>query len=168
MSQNEILHVKDVLRHFAPTEEEEQKTLFRILWELQFIWPHLDAVIHIPNSGAGPSRGMAGRMKAMGAKPGVPDIFYPVARGGYHGLWIELKSLRKNARISKVQAAWLKRMLQEGYQAMVCYGHMKALEAIIRYDTGAKIKADMLIRLPVYCSIHGHDFADKLIVKYKV
>lgn len=163
MSPTEILHVKDVLKKYAPTEEEEQRTLFRIIRELTFIWPHLDAIIHIPNSGAGPSRGMAGRMKAMGAKAGVSDIFYPTARDGYHGLWIELKSLRKGARVTKEQAAWLKRMNQEGYKALVCHGHIQALEAIVEYDTGAKVKGDMIVRLPTYCSIYGHAFADKIL-----
>lgn len=163
MNQPKILHVKDILQKYAPTEEEEQRTLFLIIDELKFIWPDFEVVIHIPNSGAGPSRGMAGRMKAIGTKPGVSDIFYPVARDKYHGLWIELKSLRKGTNVTKTQAAWLKQMKQRGYQALVCYGHLQALEALVYYETGSKIRGDMIVRLPTYCSIYGKAFADKMI-----
>ena len=30
-------------------------------------------------------------LKRQGVKAGVPDLHLPVARGGYHGLYIELK-----------------------------------------------------------------------------
>lgn len=159
----EIIRSKNLLSKCAPTEEEEQKLLFRIIGKLLRIWPHLDTIFHIPNSGAGASRGQAGKMKAMGAKAGVSDIFYPAARDGYHGLWLELKSLRKNASLSEKQNEWLKRMKKEGFKTYICHGHKAALEAIVYYDTGAKIKGDMIIRLPTYCSIYGDAFADRMI-----
>ena len=52
------------------------------------------ALLHaIPN---GDWRGprVAQRLKAEGVKPGIPDLFLPVPRGGYHGLYIELKNGR--------------------------------------------------------------------------
>src|SRR5262245_64718583 len=44
----------------------------------------------IPNGGA---RDVitAGRLKAEGVRAGVPDVCLPVARAGYHGLFLEVK-----------------------------------------------------------------------------
>lgn len=63
-----------------PTEAEEQATLFSWAAMKRGKYPELDLLFHIPNGG---SRGKAeaARFKAEGVKPGVPDLFLPVARG---------------------------------------------------------------------------------------
>ena len=43
-------------------------------------------------------------MKRQGVKAGVPDICLPVARNGYHGLYIELKAGKNKA--TKNQEKW--------------------------------------------------------------
>jgi hypothetical protein len=35
--------------------------------------------------------GTGKKLKAQGVIPGIPDLFLPVARSGFHGLYIELK-----------------------------------------------------------------------------
>jgi len=150
------------MRSLQRSEEQDQKMLFEQLGLLQTIWPKLALAFHIPNSGAGPLRGMAGRMRGMGVKAGVPDIFYPVARQGYHGFWIELKSLKPGARVSPEQTAWLNCLVAEGYRALVCRGYQQALEQIVSYETGLIYSAVEIVRLPVICAVYGRKHIDTL------
>ena len=65
------------------------------------------------------------------AKSGVPDLFLPVARGRYHGLFIEMKA--QKGRLSENQANWLKDLRLQGYAAAVCYGAREAIDIITKY-----------------------------------
>lgn len=91
---------------------------------------------HIPNGG---KRGKAEaiRFKAEGVKSGVPDICLPVARLGYHGLYIELKR-RKGGKVSEEQNEWIGALNGQGYAAVVCRGWESAKEFIMAYLTGTK------------------------------
>jgi hypothetical protein len=76
--------------------------------------PALALVFAVPNGASASSQTAAAKRKAEGQKPGVPDIHCPVARGGYHGLWIELK--RPGGTTSPAQAHWLAQLAIEGYR----------------------------------------------------
>ncbi len=71
-------------------------------------------------------------MKAEGMRSGVPDLFLPVARKGYHGMFIELKR-RRGGVVSKDQQQWLDDLREQGYHAIVCRGFDEAKEEIIKY-----------------------------------
>ena len=118
-----------------PTEDEEQIWLFS--WaELNLgRFPELRLMHHIPNGGKR-SKSEAARFKAMGVKPGVSDIFLPVARGIYHGLYIELKA--KDGRLSKDQAEFLHDVKEMGYFGCVAYGGEEAARIIESYMKGAE------------------------------
>lgn len=73
----------------------------------------------IPNGG-GRSKREAGRLKAEGVTAGVSDIFCSVAHGGWHGLYIEMKSLTGYA--SREQGAWITESIELGYEAATCRG----------------------------------------------
>ena len=77
----------------------------------------------------------AGRLRAEGVKAGVPDLCLPVARGQYHGLYIELKRQR-GGRTSDHQSEWLDALSAQGYKAALCYGWEQAAGTIIEYLTG--------------------------------
>lgn len=64
----------------------------------------------------------------MGMISGVSDIFMP--RGNLHhkGLWIELKTAK--GKISPVQGIFMKKMIDEGYLACVCYSTDEAIKLI--------------------------------------
>ena len=86
---------------------------------------------HVPNGGSR-KKSEAGRFKAEGVKAGVPDLCLPVARGGYHGLYIELKRL-KHSKTSEDQKAWIEKLNEQGYCAVVCKGWEAAAKVITEY-----------------------------------
>lgn len=123
-------------KRLLPREGEEQARLFHWAQMASGKYPELRLMFHIPNGG---SRGKAeaGRFKAEGVKAGVPDIFLPVARGDFHGLFIELKR-REGGRVSKEQRQWLNNLWKQGYMAMVCKGWDEARVVIEEYLRGDK------------------------------
>ena len=72
------------------SEAREQSALFGWLEWYGNICPEVKLAYHIPNGG---SRNVieARNLKLQGVKAGVPDICLPVPRGGYHGMYIEMK-----------------------------------------------------------------------------
>jgi len=112
------------------SESQEQSLLFKWASYNFGAMPELRWMYHVPNGGA---RDIitASRLKAEGVKSGVPDICLPVARQGYHGLYIELK-IKKN-KPSDNQKAWLEALSEQGYKTAVCYGWQEATEVITRY-----------------------------------
>lgn len=110
-----------------PTEHQEQVMLFR--WAEWALHPNL--LYAIPNGGKRDIR-TAAMLKAEGVKPGVPDIFLPIACGGKHGLYIELKR-RKGGTVSKAQEAWIRALTAQGYVCSVCHGWEEARAEILRY-----------------------------------
>lgn len=93
-------------------------------------YPALNLLFHIPNGGSRDRR-EAFHLKQQGVKAGVPDLFLPVARGGFHGLFIELKV--KGNRPSEEQKKWIADLNAEGYRAVVCYGFDEARATIEGY-----------------------------------
>ena len=112
------------------TESEEQQALFEwAAWNASK-YPGLNLMFHIPNGG-GRSKAEAGRFKAEGVKSGIPDICLPVARGRWHGLYIEMK--RIGGKLTAEQCTILDQLNQQGYFAVVCYGFDMARAAIEKY-----------------------------------
>lgn len=85
---------------------------------------------HIPNGGKRDKR-TAVALKRQGVKAGVPDICLPVARNGYHGLYIELKAGKNKA--TKNQEKWQVFLNDQGYYAVICYGWREAAKVIEEY-----------------------------------
>lgn len=123
-------------RPAVPTESDEQIALFRWAAYETGVHPELGMMYHIPNERKCSAQ-QGARMKAEGRKSGVPDICLPVARGGYHGLYIELKRT-KGGRVSDEQKGWLKALQRCGYRAEVCLGWDAARTVIMDYLGGAK------------------------------
>lgn len=113
------------------TESQEQQLLFEWAALSAGQWPELALMYHIPNGG-NRSKSEAGRFKAEGVKSGVPDICLPVARGGYHGLYIELKRVN-GGRVSPAQQGWISALRDQGYCACVCKGWDDAAHVIKKY-----------------------------------
>ena len=92
-------------------------------------------IFAIPNGGSRDRR-EAANLKMQGVKAGVPDLCIPVARGKYHGLFIEMK-YGKN-KTTALQEEWLELLNKIGYCAAVCHGFDKAKTVIDWYMGGAK------------------------------
>ena len=108
-------------------EHHEQMALFQ--W--MSYKPELKIAFAIPNA-AKRSLRLAAYMKAEGLKPGVPDIFIPIARQNYHGLFIEMKAV-KRGRLSDYQREYHYRLHENGFKVAVCYGFDEAKKEIEEY-----------------------------------
>ena len=112
------------------SEAQEQAALFDSLEYLKLQYPELSLAHHIPNGGSR-NKAEAARLKRQGVKAGVPDICIPVPRGGYHGMYIEMKYGRNKPR--ETQKIWLERLNAQGYYTVVCYSAGEAIDKILAY-----------------------------------
>ena len=85
--------------------------------------------------------GILNKMQKAGMKKGKPDIHLPIARGGYIGLWIELKR-RGGPGPSDDQIRWLIRLGQAGHLAVCCKGSDAAIRVILQYVSGKLQKGE--------------------------
>lgn len=118
---------------WQPSEEQEQMAVieWRDLMVNQF--PELRLLIHIGN-GEWRHPATAAKLKRMGVKAGVSDLFLPVARGGWHGLWVEMKR-KKGGTLSLAQKDWIEDMTEQHYMAVRADGAEEACDVIYRYLT---------------------------------
>lgn len=118
----------------TPSEDVEQAQLFTWAAYASGKYPELTLMHHIPNGGKR-GKAEAARFKAQGVKAGVPDIFLPCARGGCHGLYIELKRI-KGGRVSAAQEEFIAALRLQGYRVEVCFGMEQAQKVIVEYLEG--------------------------------
>lgn len=72
------------------------------------------------------------KAKATGYVAGFPDLQITEARGGYYGLFIELK-LDKRCYPSKAQIDWLEDLNERGYKAICTKGFEDTIKEIDNY-----------------------------------
>ena len=111
-------------------EDAAQAEVIRWARMRQATAPELELLYHIPNGG---SRGLleAVRLKRQGVKPGIPDLHLPIARGGYIGLWIEMKTA--TGRLSEDQRRIIAMLRAEGNRVEVCRSAADAVEVLEDY-----------------------------------
>ncbi len=121
---------------WQPSEDEEQTAVMEwtVLMEKQL--PELRLLFHVANGGER-HPAVASKLKRMGVKKGVPDLFLPVPRGGFHGLWVEMKR-KKGGRVSDEQKAWIEDLEGQMYRCVVAHGCEEACDAIFKYLTEAE------------------------------
>lgn len=112
------------------TEHDHQTRLFAWAENRARLYPDLGLLFAIPNGGKRDIK-TALKMREEGLKPGVPDVCLPVARQGWHGLFIEMKV--KGNKPTAYQMEWLDKLQKQGYLALVCYGVQEAQDAIKDY-----------------------------------
>jgi hypothetical protein len=116
------------------SEHQEQVTLFQWAATQLVPYPELEYLHAVPNGGQR-HKAVAGKLKAEGVKPGVPDIFLDVARNGYFGLRLELKR-RFDGYPTPAQRVWGAQLERQGYQCVVCRGWEHARDVILEYLRG--------------------------------
>lgn len=117
-----------------PTEADEQMAVFEWAQWNMTKYPELALMFHIPNESNVPVQYRV-KLKKMGLKSGVPDICLPVARGGYHALYIEMKRTKRSAT-SEQQKWTIAKLNAVGNIAIICKGAEQAIENIIEYLKG--------------------------------
>lgn len=118
-----------VLMALAAAAKRNNERIERAAYHMDCM-PELEYMHHIPNGGKRDKR-TAVALKRQGVKAGVPDICLPVARNGYHGLYIELKAGKNKA--TKNQEKWQVFLNDQGYYAVICYGWREAAKVIEEY-----------------------------------
>lgn len=108
-------------------EEIEQINLISWTSTKPDLWAY---VIHIANQRQ--CTQIQGRkLKRMGVKKGVPDLFIAIPRNGCHGLWIELKA--GSNRTTTEQNEFIDLLNKQGYKAVIAYGYKEARQVIEEY-----------------------------------
>lgn len=123
----------------VPLEDAEQRIIFQWAAMETAARPELGLLYAIPNGGKRAIK-TAVALKKQGVKRGVPDMCLPVPRGGFNGLYIELKRV-KGGTVSDEQGAWINALNAQGYRAVVCCGAQEAIKTIREY-MGAKDERD--------------------------
>ena len=118
------------------TESSHQIAIFHWAAMSEKKYPELK-LLHASANGGKRNAATAARMKREGVKAGIPDIFLPVARGGFSGLYIELKRPKLGnspaGRPTKKQLEWIDDLANEGFMTMVCIGADSAVQTIRDY-----------------------------------
>ena len=112
------------------SEHQEQSALFEWAGYYKKIVPELELLFAIPNGGLR-HPAVARKLQKEGVQAGVPDTFLPVARGGRHGLYIEMKSA--TGKVSACQQLWHKLLAQQGYKVVVCWSWTEARDVLLAY-----------------------------------
>jgi hypothetical protein len=118
----------------VPTEYDEQSALIEWADLASKRYPELKW-LHASNNGVRVTPGTAVKMKKAGMKAGIPDLCLPVARGGFHGLWVEMKRVR-GSRVDPDQEACHTFLRDAGYHVAVCKGWEAAKATILDYLKG--------------------------------
>ena len=78
-----------------------------------------------------PFQSQRNRARKTGYVKGFPDLFIYEARNGYHGLALEIKTIK--GRATKEQKEWIEALNERGYKAEVVKGLPAILDLIDRY-----------------------------------
>lgn len=112
------------------SESQEQQALIQWSQYARQEYKELELLYHVPNGGRRDKR-EALSFKRQGVKAGVPDLVLPVGRGGYLGLYVELK-VGKNKTTAN-QNIWIENLRNQNYRVQVCYGWLEAKKVIEDY-----------------------------------
>lgn len=110
------------------SEHHEQAAFFA--WAELQKFDGIELMHAVPNGGAR-HPAVAGKLKAEGVKPGVPDVLWPLARGGFIGLAIEFKHGDGNP--TKEQRERITRLQKEGWCVAVCWDWQAAARMVRGY-----------------------------------
>lgn len=94
------------------------------------------------NNGIRVTIGVAVKMKKAGMKKGVPDLFLPIPRQGYHGFFIEMK-VGKNIT-SDEQCEWLAVLQECGYRCSIYRSWRDAAAAILSYLDLSHLREELI------------------------
>lgn len=97
---------------------------------IRSIFPAARNIFAVPNGGVR-SIATARRLKGEGVLAGVPDLFLPVAKGEYHGLFLEVKT--ETGRLSPSQTEICEYLRGEGYRVEIVRSVAEGIELVSTY-----------------------------------
>lgn len=108
------------------SEHEFQQAVVEEAELLAMEYPAAGLLYAVPNG-----QYRQGQRKEAGMRRGVPDLCLPVARHGYHGLYIELKVAK--GRLSEAQEGWLVALTEQGYLCRVIVEDLSKARELLRW-----------------------------------
>lgn len=119
------------IKEKRPAKKQESKMQQACVLWFDYQHSHISKLLWaIPNGGKR-NKAEAAIMKGEGVRAGVPDLFLGVARGVFHGLFIEMKEPGKEQ--SDVQKEYFIRLRGQGYACEVCYSKEQFMEIVNTY-----------------------------------
>lgn len=112
--------------NYRMTEHQEQVAFVQWCDRKQIIY------FAVPNGGFR-HPATAVMLRAEGVKAGVPDLFFPHARGGFHGLFVEMKRPYPRGALSAMQQEWIDKLKKQGYAVEVAWGMDEAIRIVEDY-----------------------------------
>ena len=130
LAKQEMIKPSRTKKRNAQPEAAEQEKVIKWARDNEKNYPFL-WMLHSSLNGVKLSKTQAGKAKASGMLSGVPDLFLPVPRGSFFGLYIEMKS--EKGRLTENQQWFLSNAESLGYKTAVCYSAKEAIDAIEAY-----------------------------------
>lgn len=103
-----------------PSERHFQAAVIAECDRRAVLEPEYGLVCHIPNENS---------HKQPGVRAGIPDLFMACARGGYHGLYCELKI--GGNKPSRAQLDMIHRLRMQGYRCEIIWDDLDAVMSVI-------------------------------------
>lgn len=115
------------------SEHDEQAALIDWAKLNESLYPGLELLYANPLGGKRAYK-TAKALKREGVKAGIPDLTLPVARGDYHGAYLEMKYGRNTP--TERQVWWLEALKAQGFFTAICWSFEEARDVIIAYLEG--------------------------------
>jgi len=104
----------------------EQNICIAFMQRLQQYHPEIfDLIYHIKNESS------TAHVSGIGIKKGIPDYFLAMPKGGYHGLYLEMK--KPKGTLTKDQVKVIPKLREQGYKVEICYSWLEAVNACVVY-----------------------------------
>lgn len=123
----------------VPLESDLQKQLIEWAGFVKYKNNYLDSYIHHSPNGGYRELFEAIKFRLMGVRAGYPDLIIDIAKGGYHGMRLELKRSPKE-KVSNNQALALQLLSEEGYYVTTACSLDEATLKIERYIDSKEIR----------------------------
>lgn len=123
--------------HTMGSEFEEQAAIVKWARLMAVQYPELK-LLNASANGVRLTKAQAGKAKAAGMVAGWPDLNLPVPRGGFYGMYIELKI--GNRKPKPHQEEILKALAAQGYCCQAIWGAEVAINFIEEYLEGKIVK----------------------------
>jgi hypothetical protein len=153
LSDEELLAKLGVKRRAKPRELERQHQVALIKWvrAVKATYPVLRLLYAVPNGGDRNLR-VARKLKAEGVLAGVADLCLPVARRGYHGLYLEMKS--EEGVATEEQKEFLHGVSAEEYCAVIAQGVDDARDVLEWYIGITDHEPPSVLKTNLICQSH--------------